>query len=544
MEGCKMVEPYLNQVGGKVDNDTSLFTGGLNTYEDKAFLESNQMPYVMNMTMVQPPAIQTRSSRTTLANLFNPKKLPWDGGKIVNMWAYNQDLIYFIIQLDNSNYDLCMLKKNGSTLTYTKLHTLTSADYVNGAKFTYGRTEVAEFVYYGNESYKARIELGSVNPLDYQEYQDHFGIPEWHKGRMWFARPSEGKIEWSNALMPDDFLIGPDDPQTPTRYGDSGEVYISTTRGNITNILSFDDKLMVLCEHSMHCIYGSSGEMEDSEYFQVVDLLGIIGCMDMNHAAVSGGRMYWLGDNELVYEYTGASINIISRPGKTRNSTLSIGGVDNVLNNLNVTKVIANSTKLYIDTEEGYLFVCDAYNRTWWCEDGGFSYLANYSAGIDNLLMATEGGDILTYDFVKGSIGRDEVYDWDTEAAEFKDIEFEFHTRVYGADGADLRKTISDVWVQAFCTNGNGDVYINDIWAEYDIWKQDREHAESRYVKIGDFRTNGSRGDIAYYNPQTYEQRRFIVEKMFGQRLNTFQIVVKGSLFAKFYLMKREWRAR
>ena len=44
MEGWKMVKPYLNQVGGKVENDVNLFTGGLNTYVDKGFIDADQMP--------------------------------------------------------------------------------------------------------------------------------------------------------------------------------------------------------------------------------------------------------------------------------------------------------------------------------------------------------------------------------------------------------------------------------------------------------------------------------------------------------------------
>ena len=72
-----MVKPYLNQVGGEVENDVSLFTGGLNTYVDKAFLEADQMPYVMNMTMKRPPAIETRDKRGTIARTFTDHELNW-----------------------------------------------------------------------------------------------------------------------------------------------------------------------------------------------------------------------------------------------------------------------------------------------------------------------------------------------------------------------------------------------------------------------------------------------------------------------------------
>ena len=545
-----MVEPYLNQVGGKVDNDVSLFTGGLNTYTDKAFLEADQMPYVMNMTMRQPPAIQTRNSRMTLANYMTNQQLPWNSGEITKMWAYNQDLIYFIRKRDELTYDLCLLKKDGTSYDYDVIHTDTAGNYAD-VYFCYGRTDTDEFLYLGSETFKAKMILGAENPLDqyYDSYTDHFGIPCWHKSRLFLLRPSKGEIEWSNTFAPDNFLIGPDDPDTPTYYGDSGVLPISSQngRGNLTGLVSFDDKLIVFCQHSVHAIYGHSGEASDANYFQVVDLLGHIGCLSQDHIAVSGGRLYWYGDDKQIYEYTGASINMLSRPGKTRNSTLAIGGIDNVLNRLAVTKLAATSNTLYVDTDEGFMFVFDAYNRVWWCEDGGFATIANYSQSVDNLLMATKEGDILTYDFWGGSIGRDELYDWETSAPEFKNIEFEFHTRVYGAEGTDLRKTLSEVWFQMFCANGFGKVYINDVWCDTDKWKDHLENtvkSTERYKEIGSFATNGTRGDLAYYQPQTYEQRHFIVEKMYGQRLNTFQVVVKGELFAKFFIMKREWRAR
>lgn len=552
-----MVGLYLNQVGGKVDNDVSLFAGGLNTYTDKAFLEADQMPYVMNMTMRKPPAIETRKARGTLANLFSDEQLPWNSGEITNMWAYNQDLIYFIRKIDELTSKLCLLKKDGNYYTYSEIHTDTAGNY-NDIQFCYGRTDVNEFLYLGNENYKAKMILGAENPLaQYDDnYSDHFGYPCWHKSRLWLLRPSKGEIEWSNALNPDNFQIGYDDPDAPTYYGDSGVLPITSQngRGKLTGLISFDDKLIVFCEHSIHAIYGSSGvarwsdtKQQDPNYFQVVDLLGHVGCLSQDHITAGAGILYWLGDDKQIYEYTGASINMLSRPGKTRNSTLSIGGIDNVLNHLTTTKLMALSNTLYVDTKEGYMFVFDAYNRVWWCEDGGFSTLTNYSQAEDNLLMATEEGDILSYDDTIASTGRDEVYDFEAGTVTDKNIEFEFHTRVYGAEGTDLRKTLSEVWMQMYSYNSQGKVYINDVWCENDKWEDHLENTEksiTRYKEIGSFSANASRGDLAYYQPQTYEQRHFLVEKMYGQRLNTFQIIVKGSRYAKFFLMKREWRAR
>jgi len=551
-----MVKPYLNQVGGEVENDVSLFTGGLNTYVDKAFLEADQMPYVMNMTMKRPPAIETRDMRATLANNFPDLKLHWEQGEIINMWAYSQEYIYFLID-DGSGpyYKLYLI--SGSVAT--KL-----AEIPNTAEmyhFCYCRTEEKEYVYIANEAQKFRVTLGSTNPLDFVTYSDgHYGIPCWHKSRLWLLKPTQGKVEWSNAMLPDDFTIGYN-PVTDIT-GDSGEVPITNSRGKPTGLVSFDDKLIIFSEHSIAAMYGNSGEeiltsgetalQYNPEYFTLVELFGKIGCREQNQIALGDGAVYWLGDDMQIYEYTGASFRTISKPGKSRNETISVGGIHNVINLMNQSKIQleATSDRLYVDTSEGYMFVFDTYNRVWWCEDGGFSAMANYSQTTNNLLMATHDGDILDYSGRTAYVGYDEVYDWENNAVTSKIIEFEFHTRVYGAEGTDLRKSIAEVWMQVYNPMViDCDVYINDAWCASDKWNDHFENtvkSTNRYKKIGSI--TGSSGvqttNLDRYDDFLYEQRRFIVEKMFGQRLNTFQVIVKGSGYAKFYTMKREWRAR
>lgn len=553
-----MLEPYLNRLGGNVDEDIATFDGGLNTYVDKGFLDSNQMPYVMNLTMKTPPSIQTRDSRNTIANKFGTKQIPWAEGEIVGMWAHRQDLIYFIIDHgDDDTLDLYIVKEGVAT----KLGTV--ARNSDRYYFCYCKTDTYEYVYIANENYKYRVNLGSINPLDLTTYTDlHYGIPCWHKNRLWLLKPRAGTLEWSNSLMPDSFIIGPDDPATPTYWGDSGEVPITNSRGSLTGMVSFDDKLIVFSEHSICAVYGNSGEdmimsgeteiEYNPDYFTVVDLFGKIGCLYQYQIALGDNAVYWLGDDHQVYEYTGSTFYTISKPGKTRNSTISVGGIDNVIGlfkNPGI-KLEATSDRLYIDTDEGYMFAFDIFNRVWWCEDGGFTTLANYSQTTNNLLMSTKRGDILSYDDTVAYGGHDEVYDWENNVITDKTIEFEFHTRVYGADGVNLRKTVSDVWLQMHNpTIVNCDVYINDVWCARDKWRDHFDNSiksTTRYKKIGTVSTSSGAqtANLDRYDDMLYEQKRFIVEKMYGQRLNTFQIIVKGSGWAQFFIMKREWRAR
>ena len=542
-----MVKPYLNEVGGKVENDVSLFSGGLNTYVDKAFIDANHMPYVMNMQMYQPPMLCTRPSRQTLANKLD-SLLTMNDEEVVDIWARSEDDIFFVTKSGSDRY-LRRYYKYGNVLKeQSATGTLPVEDHYF---FTYCQYGTNKKIYLGNESHKVCVDVSGTpgNPLSITPVSDnHYGIPCWHKGRLWLAKPSTNMIEWSKALDPDDYTTAPS--------GDSGEVYINTMKGAIQNIVSFDDKLIVFCEHSIHAIYGNSGDATDVDYFQVVDLNNNLGLHSQRCLTVGGGRLFFLGDDMEVYEYTGSSINIVSRPGKTRNSTLSIGGISNIFGDYrtldlnNQAQMIASANKLYFNigiNKNMFLFVFDIYQRTWWCEDGEFTAMATLSPVSNDILLARENGDILV-EFGTISYGTDDEYDFDAGEVVRKPIKYEFHTRVYGADGLDMLKTIDKVWFQA---RANADVYLNDIWTTVDKWKQlvgddwPQEPVEDNYVKIGRLKYEFQVvGQPEKYRQDTYEQQVCYVEKMYGQRLNTFQIIVIGEGASKFYFMKREWRAR
>jgi hypothetical protein len=331
----------------------------------------------------------------------------------------------------------------------------------------------------------------------------------------------------------------------------AGDFKITNAIGKLISMKSYDDKLVIFCEHSMHVLYGDTPDMSMQNQFQLVDLNNNLGAIADRCIAIGGGRLYWLGDNQEVYEYTGSAINIISRPGTTRNSTLSIGAVSGVIEakdmlfNFSHSKFIATSERLYMNiynakkSQEKLLFIFDVYNRTWWCEDGEFNTIGNFSDHTNKILLAKPNGDILINigdDLVKG---RDRIYNFETNKIEEAPIEYEFHTRVYGADGTDLRKTISNVWLQA---SARAEVYLEDRWTSFDAWI---ENGTDNLVKIGDLTYKYQMPEQAtLYRPTAYEQQVCYVEKMYGQRLNAFQIIIKGSGESHFYLMKREWRAR
>ena len=626
MEGCKMVEPYLNRLGGNVEDDVSMFSGGLNTYVDKAFLEPDQMPYCMNMEIGNPPEIRTRASRTTLAYWMNLQhEWPYSLGNILEIFTYST---YQTTVLASKNgavhvYSLYRPVQNGARTYYYDIKDLGTVPSADNYYFTIAKTEAHSYVYITGVNFKKRFEI-TDNPLANSLIpvaDGKYGICCCHKGRMFLADPEKNTIifsalrDYDNFDTPIQYQLLEDDPMNPLQpfTGDSGIVYlypssdaskyntytysnntwvpgtpiakkgiiIDTTTGlslpdysiiagqfTVTNAVghivalkSFDDKLVIFCEHSMHVVYGSTPDMTLSEHFQLVDLNNNLGAKSERCIAIGGGRMFWLGDNNEVYEYSGASINIISRPGKTRNSTLSIGGVSGVIDAYDVfewrerpistggshSKFVATSEKLYINiwnaketlVHQKFLFVFDIYNRTWWCEDGEFNTIGDFSFYDNKILLANSNGDVLVSN--DGHAGGDKVYDFEKNKAVTQPIDYEFHTRVYGADGADLRESLAKIWFQA---DAKADVYLDDEWTSWDRWKDDNVETDNM-LKIGELHLKHMQPDMKdRYRPHQYEQQVCYTQKMYGQRLNTFQIIVIGEGKSSFYLMKREWRAR
>lgn len=625
-----MVKPYLNQVGGKVDDDVALFNGGLNTYVDKAFLESNQMPYVMNMTMETPPAIETRHSRTSIVTYMENEE--WDEylGNIIDVYAYDENQIFLISDVleEDLHGDYQPVRRlvevyfpysNGYQNRY-KVRIFT--DYVipeDNYYFTVAKRDVDQFIYLTGETFKIRITIETdPEQTSIQKVEDgYYGMCCCHKGRLFLGSPDTNKIvfsalydfdnfdkvinymyigtvpqDWTGADTSYIYLVDNDElSYTQYQYNEgtwyplvdtlpkadvfidqstglsipdysqiAGEFKVTNSIGKLVSIKSFDDKLMIFCDHSMHCVYGSTPDMSLSEHFQLVDLNNNLGAISDRCITIGGGRLFWLGDNMEVYEYTGSAINIISRPGTTRNSTLSVGGVSSLIYDVGAgyvdtlnshAKFEATSEKLYIniwnrrkgfDAAEKLLLVFDIYNRVWWCEDGAFNTIGNYSDHVNKILLATAEGDLLINN--NAVSGYDYLFNFNKGIPESVPIKYEFHTRMYGADGADMRKTLNDVWFQA---RAEAEVFVNDTWTSYDAWAETAYGLNDNFIKIGTLKNEAQslaeKTKYRTYQPYTYEQQPCYVPKMYGQRLNTFQITVRGEGISRFYLMKREWRA-
>ena len=327
-----MVKEYLNQVGGKLTDDVNMFTGGINTYMDKAFINPDQMPYCMNMTMYQPPMMCTRASRQTI--LFEQ---PENDKEIRKLWAYNDEIILYILQDmdDPDNAKLHAVFKDGDEYRHEKIfnNAIPSGEY----HFCYCRTAVEEYVYICTQNYKARVTIDptafmpSDRVADFTVVDDgYYGIPAFHKGRLFFANRETNRITYSALWDFDNFTPVPDPLDPSVDYSSyAGDFLVTNSKGRIVSVVSFDDKLVIFCEHSMHLLYGDTPLTNSSSQFQLVDMNNNLGCLIASTVAIGGGILFWLGDDWEIYSFSGSSVDMISRPNSSRYVQRG-GGISNI----------------------------------------------------------------------------------------------------------------------------------------------------------------------------------------------------------------------
>lgn len=608
-----MVRPYVEGnlrksiIKSEVNDDINLFTGGLNTYVDKAFLEPNQMPYVMNLTMVQPPKMETRPTRQSLAQYFTGKAYPFQQQDVVNMW-FDTKLGWFIVFSDNENMWLEKWVSSEGIIDRISLGSLGAR--TDGVYFCHCWQATEHYLYITTEKskYKYTLSTDLLEPIE----DDIYGIPEFHKGRMFFADPTSKIVTFSALYDFDNFdkvqlyaylqgVTTPDltnadtnyiyltdyddtsytqymwdgsqwvtladhlskadvviDPTTHISIPDysviAGDFKVTNALGDVVGMKSFDDKLYIFCKNSMHLLYGSTPDTSLSNAFQLVDLNNGIGAFSNRCICVGSDFLFWLGNDKQVYQHTGSYTYMISRP--TEKGT---GGIDNLFSHMYtgpLTQMCATNAKLFLDIgvntpSNNTLFVYDIYNKIWWAEDGMFSSITENKSepGEAMIFMARPGGDIV-YQYRTGTgFDTDYLYNFEKSTLEEVPIKYRFQTRIYGAEGVDTRKTVSDIWFQA---RANADVYLGDLWTAKSHWDAafwDDEEQLKGYVKVGELKYVVQSEYTDSYDPNKvttptryYEQQRAIVPKMFGQRVNAFSVFVKGEGKSEFFLAKRSWR--
>ena len=374
------------------------------------------------------------------------------------------------------------------------------------------------------------------------------GILQMHKNRMFVAK--QNILTFSNLNKPTDFDIDPDDP-----VNTAGQILIQNAKGKITAIQSFDDKLIIFCEHSRHILYGTSPNSEVDMY-QLVDMDDDVGCISNKTICVCNRNLYWVANDFSIYRYNGASTYKISEPNGSDNYA-QYGGVKGIEPSAFSSSEIcmgAAGDLVYIsfryDITEGdtndTALVYNTATRVWWAEDGAFSTYGKWerkNGNKDYLLGARYNGDIMIMNMNQKS-GRDVLYDEISEDFYREDIHYTFETKTWNLGQIKHKKTLTNVWFQS---NADAKVAVADYWSEYNPWSLEETDIDEDYLVLGKMKPINMRHNVQHPSFALHEggeRQRFIIPRMYMQKINTFSIRVDGIGHGYFYMMEKEWRIR
>ncbi len=349
----------------------------------------------------------------------------------------------------------------------------------------------------------------------------------------------------------DNFTIDSSDP-----INTAGEINVTNAKGNIVALVPYDGKLIVFCERSWHVIYGSSPNADVDQCY-LVDMNDGLGCISHNTYTICDRCLYWIDTDFSVYKYNGASILKVSEPYGVSANYVQYGGIKDIT--INKTKLrnirmgsfdtyvyIVLTRSLEVDALNDTILVYDVGNRTWWAEDGAFNCITRWdtdttttlSNRTDYLVCGMYNGDLLIMNF--SETGYDTLFDLDTRDFTQKEIEYAFETKTWLFNTIQHKKTLTDIWWQA---NAKARVGVCDNWTDVNPWNS---NLDTGYIILGQLNyatAHNIQEPTRFYHEGT-ERQRFIVPKMYLQKVNAFSIRVEGQGDAQFYLLEKEWRIK
>ncbi len=548
------MRPFLNNLSGKSKNDIITLDGGLNTCTDKSAIRDSQMPFMMNVTPINAPTLSTRSGRISIAFFLNSTST-YGSKEILAMYASSKKVMYTIEG-----------KKDDTTYAYVYKHKMLSPMeriYVGKVKYAskYYITECEDANYiYIVISTKQKRYMFKETDIDIEDTiiaeceDDYAGILCSHKNRLWIA--SGNTLSFSKLREYDDFTITDSDTES------AGEIKVTSGKGSITGIVSYDDKLIVFCERSWHIIYGDS-PYSDVNQFSLIDMDTNVGCISDRTLTVCDGKLFWIDRDLSVYRYNGSYVYRISEPNSTSTYT-QYGGIRNIgIRNVRAKKIVMSGygNYLYILCELGLptvenngnndtLLVYDISQKKWWAEDGAFSNIIKWDTDVNNpqyretdyLIGSKYNGDIVILNMYKNS-GEDLLFNFTTREFEKTNIKYKFETKTWNLGQIKRKKTLTNIWFQA---DANATVAVCDYWGEYNQWDEVL-NLNDDYVIIGKLenvhmRHNTIKPNIVLHEGK--ERQGFTIPKMHMQKINAFSIRVEGEGQAKFHMIEKEWRIR
>lgn len=441
-------KPYINRVNYQSDSQLITCSGGINNVYPPEFIDDSECQDMYNFCLDSYPALQTKVGRRMLKN-------PGIAGTTINYFGVAGLNYLFYIQ------NKILKNVDGAEINSS----------INGSDFkhTYYKDGVSEYmILYGKGTKPIRFKLpfSSVNEAQYITLKDINGAefePDcmtYHKGRM-FA--SKGDMLYFSALQ---------NPMDWETNSDSGYIKITNAQGNITGLVSFDDKLIVFSQNNMHILYGD-GITANSEanYFSLVDLDNSIGSYGNNIFKVHNGFLYWIY-GESIYEYDGSSIRAIESATGSNGLT---GGIKKYLEGLTYSEaqkvsIVGTANKVYFYFPnyqgQGKMLIFDQQLRKWTQEiqpndEAEMFYISladsfnsiNFSQTPNPIYALTANGTIYEItggDFEGGvytkTYGKDEFIDTNNIVYR-KNIPFYYKTKAFTDGGVSKKKVLDDLWI-------------------------------------------------------------------------------------------------
>ena len=552
------MKPYLNRVSGKPSKaDVTLFSGGLNTCYDKSFIRDNQLPFMINVTLKKSPTLKTRDSRTSLA-WFLEDTTSFAQYPVIKMFSSTTKTLYVIEDRateENPNADNHVYKYTiNSSKVLTKVYV---GSIARSTKYFMCECRDAKYQYIiistWNKRYQFKVDEVFDSATGITACEDtNAGIVACHKNRLWIAKGTS--LKFSQLREYNDFTIDENDT-----VNTAGEINVTNAKGDITAIIPYDGKLMIFCEGSRHVIYGSSPNA-DIDQFSLVDFDDGIGCVSDETITICNRQLFWLDSDFSVYRYNGSYTNKISEP-YGNDDYASYGGIKDIGHQqIKIEKFVmcSYSDYIYISMQRSMLssavndtlLVYDTKNRVWWAEDGDISHMIRWDTDAntpfynrsDYLVGTKYNGDILILN--ANESGEDLLFNKTTRHFDQVPIKYAFETRTWLLGGVKNKKTLTNVWFQA---NANAKVGVCDYWSEHNPWDTASITLDKDYLVLGTIKSTGMRHDILKpyaNNHEGGERPRFIVPRMYMQKINAFSIRVDGEGAGEFFMMEKEWRIK
>jgi hypothetical protein len=436
-------KPFLNKVNYQSDSQVITCGGGINNVYSPEFIQDSECQDMYNFTLDDYPIVRTKVGRTMLRN---------PGSK-------GQEITYFgVTGLNYLFYIQNGILKNADGAT---IHSNLSPTYNKNTYYKDGNNEY--LILYSSEARAKRITLPFSSEKETEDIKikdingDEF-YPKcmtYHKGRM-FA--TKGDMLYFSALQ------NPLDWETEN---DSGYIKVTNAKGEITAIVSYDDKLIIFTQNNMHILYGDtpSNTDTDANLFSLVDLDNSIGAYGTQLVKVHNELLYWIyGEN--IYEYDGSSIRNIEAPTSANGLT---GGIKEYLVGITYVEcenisIVGSGYNVYFyfpDLQnEGRIFIFNQKLRKWSqelqpTEEDEMYYISlvdsfnslNYSQTPMPIYALTANGTI--YEITGGDFkagGQDEYINSDNLTYK-KNIPFYYKTKKFTDGGVSKQKVLDDLWL-------------------------------------------------------------------------------------------------